>query len=257
MRVFSAMVRTSRLAATFLLLTSVACTPSPVDWSDDPVTTLPAGLAPDSAAAVTPPSAACPGSVRVARAAGTQYAVWWSPRADSTALLASAHTVDEGRTWSAVSPVDTTDRGVTGCRRAPPAIAADSASGYVHVTYGMIAPEGPGLFYAHSMDRGVTFHSPVPILYGERIGLTSVATDGDRVVVAFEDPNSSTPRIGLALSRTMGHIFEDRIVPVSNDHGAASRPRVAVSGRTIQLAWLQQASPGERAVLRARSGSLH
>ncbi len=248
------MVRSTRFIV--LVVALAACSAGPVEWSDQPVPPT-AGLAADSAPAFAAPVAACPGSLRAARAGSTVYAVWWTPRPDSTALLASAHSADDGATWSSVATVDSTDRGVSGCRRAPPAIAADSASGYVHITYGMVAPEGAGLFFAHSMDRGVSFHSPVPILYGERPGYTSVAADGDRVVVAFEDPNSGTPRIGLALSRTMGHIFEDRLVPVSNDHGAATRPRVAVSGRTIQLAWLQQAAPGQRAVMRARTGTLH
>ena len=41
------------------------------------------------------------------------------------------------------------------------------------------------------------------------------------VAVAFEDPNSASPRIGLALSRTMGHIFEQRLLPVSDENGIA------------------------------------
>jgi hypothetical protein len=246
-----------RFVLPLLFLATVSCGNPPVSWNDTASTQPAVSLAADSASTLSLPVPACPGSLRTARAAGTLYAVWWTVRADSTALLSAARSPDDGRTWSAVAPVDTTDRGVSGCRRAPPAIAADSASGYVHITYGMVAPEGAGLFFAHSMDRGVTFHSPVPILYGERPGYTSVAADGDRVVVAFEDPNSGTPRIGLALSRTMGHIFEDRLMPVSNDHGAATRPRVAVSGHALHLAWQEQAGPGEPTVTRTRTGTLH
>jgi hypothetical protein len=152
--------------------------------------------------------------------------------------------------------VDTTDRGVTGCRREPPAIAADSSSGYIHVSYGLQAPEGPGLFFSHSMDHGATFHSPVPILYGERLGRTSVAAQGDVVAVAFEDPNSATPRVGLALSRTMGHIFEDRVIPVSDDNGAAIDPLVALHGRHITVAWGERAAASGGDVLRVRTGQL-
>ncbi len=207
---------------------------------------------------VSPPAQPlCPGSLRLARAGGILYAVWWSPRADSSARLLSARSVDAGRTWGPPAPVDTVDQGVNGCRREPAAIAADSASGYVHVTYGLQAPEGPGLFFSHSMDSGVTFHAPVPILYGERLGRTSVAADGDLVVVGFEDPNSSTPRIGFAMSRTMGHIFEERVVPVSDDHGVASRPVAAVRGRHVALAWEQRASATAPAVLSVRAGTVH
>jgi hypothetical protein len=101
------------------------------------------------------------------------------------------------------------------------------------------------------MDGGVTFHSPVPILYGERLGTTSVAADGDLVVVAFEDPNSSTPRIGLALSRTMGHIFEHRILPVSDDNDRAVHPLVAAHGRNVAVAWEQAGSAGTSLTVRA------
>jgi hypothetical protein len=153
-------------------------------------------------------------------------------------------------------PVDTTDVGVTGCRREPPAIAADSASGYVHVAYALQATEGPGIFFSHSMDGGASFHSPVPILYGERLGRTSVSADGDLVVVGFEDPNSSIPRIGMAISHTMGHIFEDRILPVSDDHGSASAPRTAVRGRRVAVAWEQRATESAPAAMAVRAGML-
>ena len=107
------------------------------------------------------------------------------------------------------------------------------------------------------MDGGATFHAPVPILYGDRLGLTSVAAAGDRVAVAFEDPNSATPRIGLALSRTMGHIFEDRILPVSDDNGSATHPLVAVRGHRVTIAWQQRAAANGRIVFRIRTGTLH
>jgi hypothetical protein len=105
------------------------------------------------------------------------------------------------------------------------------------------------------MDGGATFHAPVPILYGERLGRTSVAAVGDRVVVAFEDPNSRTPRIGLALSRTMGHIFEDRLLPVSDDNGTATHPLVAVQQHRVTVAWQERAAPNGGAILRVRTGT--
>src|SRR5258705_946298 len=231
-------------------LSIVACADRPVDWSParvestrDTVVVTPDGrLRPDSLAALaarlpSPDAAACAGSLVLARAGGRLFAAWWHVRPDSGALLLAAHTDDEGRHWSAPAPVDTTDVGATGCRRAPPSIAADSASGYVHVVFALVGKEGPGLFFAHSMDGGATFHAAVPIFYGERLGRSSVAADGDHVVVAFEDPNSRMPRVGLALSRTMGHIFEERILPISEDNGAAMRPLAAIPGRNGAVAW--------------------
>ena len=260
-----------RATGGFLLALASACASPPVDWTvqrsvpldtDSARVLAPDGsFRPDSllalAARVVPPSSGiCPGSLRLARAGGSLYAAWWTPRPDSSANLLSARSLDGGRHWSAPAAVDTSDKGVTGCRRVPPSIAADSVSGYVHVTYAMLAPEGPGLFFSHSMDEGVTFHTPVAILYGDRLGRTSVSADGDIVVVGFEDPNSATPRVGLAISRTMGHIFEQRILPLSDDVGTATRPLTAVRGRRIAVAWEQRAAPTAPAALDVRVGTL-
>ena len=253
------------------MLPLAGCTPAPVDWTERhsvPAVAQPVELRADGSMAadslallaerVAPPAGgACPGSLRLARAGGTLFGIWWAVRVDSSAALRFSRSTDDGVSWSAPAAVDTLDRSVSGCRREPPAIAADSVSGYVHVTYGLLAPEGPGLFFAHSMDRGVTFHAPVPILYGERLGRTSVAADGDVVVVGFEDPGSATPRIGLALSHTMGHIFEERLVPLSDDNGAASHPYTAVQGHRIAVAWERRADPSAPPVVLVRAGRLH
>lgn len=258
-------------SAALLVLASPACAPSPIDWTAQQSVARPAGAAvvlsadgivrADSLTALAarlapPPGPMCEGSLRVAIARHTIFGVWWAPRADSGVRLLAARSTDDGRTWSAAAPVDTTDAGSTGCRREPPAIAADSMSGYVHVTYALRAVEGPGLFFSHSMDDGATFHAPVAILYGERLGRTSVAADGDLVVIGFEDPNSRTPRIGLALSNTMGHIFEHRILPVSDDNGAAVRPLTAARGRRIAVAWSTDILGAMPATLAVRTGTV-
>ncbi|MEO6528502.1 MAG: sialidase family protein [Gemmatimonadaceae bacterium] len=247
------------------------CGHPPVEWTPERtlgpadrmvVVSAEGAIVPDTmaqlAARITaPPGPVCPGSLALARAGHRLFATWWAARPDSGARLLSAHTDDEGANWTSPAAVDTTDRGASGCRRSPPAIAADGASGYVHVAYAMDAREGPGLFFAHSMDAGASFHEPVPIFYGERLGRSSVAADGDVVAVAFEDPNSASPRIGLALSRTMGHIFEERLLPVSTDNGIAVRPSTAVRGRRIAVAWERRtASDSARAVLAVRAGVL-
>lgn len=259
------LVRTALFAGALL-----ACGESPVAWNDArPVKGMVAGaLAPDgsfhadstatlAARIAMPETNVCPGSLALAHAGGRLYAAWWQVRPDSGALLRAAHSEDGGRTWSSPAPVDTTDQSVSGCRRTRPAIAADSASGYVHVVFALLGREGPGLFYAHSMDAGATFHSAVPILYGERLGRASVAADGDAVAVAFEDPNGRALRVGLALSRTMGHIFEERVLPVSDDNEIASQPMVAVRGRRIAVAWLRGDPSDDRPdALAVRTGTL-
>jgi hypothetical protein len=232
-----------------------ACAEPPVRWSESaaaaPAPATEMRLAVDSAGHVrwlppepAPPSvpagsAACPGSLQVARA-GVQnvYAVWWVPRPDSSAALLAARSVDGGRSWPETAAVDTADRGITGCRRPAASVAADARTGYVHVAYALVAPGAPGVFFAHSMPGQFMFHAPVPIIYGERPGRTSIAASGDVVVVAYEDPNGVEPRVGLALSRTLGHTFEYR-VPASTGVGAAVEPRVALAGATVAVAWRQ------------------
>jgi hypothetical protein len=247
-----------------------ACADSSLVWNEIRSVKGPGGgaLTPDGsfiadsmatlAARVAPPeSDVCPGSLVLARAGRRLYAAWWRVRPDSGALLRAAHSEDDGRAWSAPASVDTTDQSVSGCRRARPGIAADSASGYVHVVFALLGHEGPGLFYAHSMDAGTTFHAAVPIFYGDRLGRASVAADGDAVAVAFEDPNSRAPRIGLALSRTMGHIFEERLLPISDDNEIASQPLVAVKGRRLAVAWLRGDPSDDRPdALAVRTGTL-
>ena len=249
-------------------LVALGCGEGPVEWSamrtataEPSVQLAPDGaLLPDTMAALaarirSPEGGVCPGSLVVSRAGPRLYAAWWRARPDSGAHLLAAHSENGGGSWSIPSPVDTTDQSVTGCNRAPPAIAADSASGYVHVVFSLLGREGPGLFYAHSMDAGATFHSAVPIFYGDRLGRSSVAADGDVVAVAFEDPNSRSPRVGLALSRTMGHIFEERLLPISDDNGIATHPLAAVRGRRIAVAWQRAAaSDSTPAVLAIRTG---
>ncbi|HEV7991768.1 MAG TPA: sialidase family protein [Gemmatimonadaceae bacterium] len=265
------MLGSSCLGSLAMLAMVGACAASPVDWSNErsaatilshPALRADGTLVSDTlaqlAARVEVPGPRCPSSLVLARGGSRLFAAWWTVRPDSSARLLVARSDDGGARWGAAVLVDTTDTSVSGCRRAPPSIAADSASGYVHVAYALRGREGPGLFFSHSMDAGGMFHEPVPIVYGERPGRTSVAADGDRVVVAFEDPNSTTPRIGLALSRTMGHIFEERILPVSSDNGAASRPLAAVRGRHIAVAWEQRATNDDApAVLAIRAGTLH
>ena len=158
--------------------------------------------------------------------------------ADSSATLLAARSTDGGRSWPEIAPVDTADRGRSGCRRPAPSVAADEAKGYVHVSYSMVGPGAPGVFFAHSMPEPLLFHAPVPIVYGEHPGRTSVAASGDVVAVAYEDPNGIEPRIGLALSRTLGHTFDHR-VRVSTGAGAALEPRVALASGVVVVAWRQ------------------
>jgi hypothetical protein len=246
-----------------------ACAPDPVTWDAEARLSKspPAGArmllrdrdVPGFTAAWTPPvmppgAPQCAGSLVATPARGdTAYAAWWAPRADSSALLVVARSADGGRSWRAPEVADSTDHGRTGCSRLAPFIAADSTNGYVHVVYFMVAAEGPGIFFTHSMERGEQFHSPVPIVYGDRAVPSAVACDGDTVAVGFIDPNSATPQLWLALSRTTGHIFESRM-EVSPSTVQAARPAVAIRGHRVAVAWLETNRSGGAAVMVVKSG---
>jgi hypothetical protein len=250
-------------------LVFAACTPDPIKWDSEQRTDTPVPIGarltlatsgmPVMTPAWTPPmrpagTPQCAGSLVATVARGdTAYAAWWAPRADSSALLVVARSEDRGHNWRAPEIADSTDRGHTGCGRPAPFIAADTANGYVHLVYFMVAAEGPGVFFTHSMGAGEMFHSPVPIVYGERVSTSAVSSNGDTVAVAYLDPNSSTPQLWLALSRTTGHIFESR-VPVSPATELASRPAVAVRGHRITVAWLETGREGGAAVMVVRTG---
>ena len=193
---------------------------------------------------------ACQGSARVALSgsSGTErYVAWWSPRADSSAELLAARSVDGGRSWSAPEPVDTADHTPVGCKRPAPAIAADSVSGYVHVAYGMRDAQGAGVFFSHSMERGRMFHAPVTVVYGERLSSVAIAVRGDTVAVAYVDPSADHPPLGLALSYTMGHSFEERlIVPSTKD---VSEPAVALAAGRVAVAFVHRTPGGATSVV--------
>jgi hypothetical protein len=253
--------------AACLLLT--ACAPDPVKWEPETrsPTPMPVGsrltFAADGAPAVEagwkPPSMPagtpqCAGSLVATTARGdTAFAAWWSPRPDSTALLVVARSDDGGRSWRAPETADSTDHGHTGCQRPAPFIAADTANGYVHVVYFMVAAEGPGVFFTHSMGGGEMFHSPVPLVYGERASAAAVSCNGDTVAVAYVDPNAATPQVWLALSRTTGHIFESR-TEVSPSTVQAARPAVAVRGHRVAVSWTETNRGGGAAVMVMKTG---
>lgn len=224
-----------RHIAGFVLLSAFACTTSPVEWGpvvhgSDPRSPVeyPGPLQ------SVPSASACPGSFRVARTAAHDYAAWWESRPDSSVVLMSSRM--ENRDWTIPVIADSTDHGARGCGRPAPAIAADDNSGYVHLAYFAEPERGAGIFFAHSMDKGATFHSPVPIVFGRNPSRASVASEGDRVAVAYEDPNSTQPVIGIALSKTMGHIFESR-VQATSENGRARQPVVRIAGDSIRLWW--------------------
>ena len=261
-----------RLYLLLLLLAGTACVPQPVAWSETAALgdgaladtlrlVLDATGRPAFVPAWTPPAwpdepAACAASFRAVRSPdGAAYASWFAIRPDSSVVLRVARSDSGGRVWNAPVTADSTDVGTAGCARPVPFLAADSLNGYVHVAYHLVAREGAGLFFTHSMERGALWHEPVPIVYGDRPSRAAVASRGDTVVVVYEDPNSRLPRVGMALSRTQGHIFEAR-PPVSEDNGESTGPQVAVRGGRVAVVWTASQRGGRWPRTVQREGTL-
>lgn len=245
-------------------LLSAASAMPPMQMAPAPTTSLGDGDVPLDAAR-------CARSLRFASAPGRgKVAVWWTRVNGGRVHLAAAwrDTVAAERrlgAWRGPIMVDTLDqgprdaqaseRGAYGCARPAPSLAVDSLNGYVHVAYHLVGKEGAGLFFTHSMERGALWHEPVPIVYGDQPSFATVASRGDTVVVAYEDPNSKVPRLGLAVSRTQGHIFEGR-QPASDDTGEARGPRIAVHGDRVTIAWTATQRGGTRPRTVVRQGTL-
>ena len=234
---------------------TTACVNEPVDWGDvsyrgsqlgDPDTRSPVLSA--NLLSVSGAVAPCLRSIRTASADSDLFRVWWTARNDSSVMLAMQHSGDRGAGWQLPVVVETRDHGRRGCNRPAPGIFYDALRGYLHLVYFIEARDGAGVFFAHSMDKGGMFHSPVPVVYGNAPVAASVAANGDSVVVVFEDPNAMTPRIGLVLSHSTGHIFEARSDATPDDVPAVE-PWVTLDHRNVTVWW----KPGENTA--GKSGS--
>jgi hypothetical protein len=233
-----------RAFATLLLLLGLsACVREPVDWGDvsyrqsqlgDPDTRSAVMSANLPAVAGAP--APCIRSIRTAGVGPELFRVWWASRGDSSVVLSMQRSASGGESWDVPVAVESSDRGRRGCDRPAPGIFYDSVSGYLHLVYFIEGSDGAGVFFVHSMDKGTMFHAPVAVVYGNAPSGASVAGIGDSVIVVFEDPNATTPRIGIALSRSAGHIFEQR-GQVTPDDVRAVAPWVALDRRRITVWW--------------------
>lgn len=212
-----------------------SCKADPITWSDPVMSDVPSSPRDSIVLVPAVDSAMCQASVRVTSAGHFSYAAWWRVNRDSSSSLMVSRSGTDGM-WGDPVTADSSDHSARGCGRPAPAIAADSVSGYVHLAYFLEPAAGPGIFFAHSMDSGATFHAPVPIVFGKTPSRVSVAADGDKVAVAYEDPNAQQPLIGVALSKTMGHLFEFRM-QATPDNGRAMQPIVRVDKDSLRLWW--------------------
>ncbi|HEV8449743.1 MAG TPA: hypothetical protein VGQ44_23170 [Gemmatimonadaceae bacterium] len=228
----------------------VACDQAPIEWKDPAElarTDTLGRLTVDSnghasvVAAASPPAAisasnvvVCPGSVRSVRGTVHVFAAWWGMRADSAATLFVSSATPTGN-WAEAKrlAVDTTDMSKAGCDRPAPSVT--TVGDDVFVAYSLHAPEGRGVFFAHTM--GGMVHEPVPVVYGERVVTTAIAAQDQRVVVAYEEANGTRRRINVAISEDQGHTFGWH-VPASRDVDIGRDPDVALAGDHVAVSWM-------------------
>ncbi|MGI9077128.1 MAG: hypothetical protein ACR2G6_07345 [Gemmatimonadaceae bacterium] len=181
------------------------------------------------------------------------HATWWQPDSSGKTRLAVARTSDAAASWSTPQFVDTRDRASSKCSYPPPAVAADSATGYVHLAYFLQSQEGAGVWYTHSMDRGGRWHAATALIFGDAPARSSIGVDGWLLAVAYEAPYEPSRQIWLTLSRDAGHAFE-RAMSVTQGSMLAASPRVSLDGRSISVIWTERALNGVTERKLAREG---
>jgi hypothetical protein len=180
-----------------------------------------------------------------------RFRAHWDPVNQTVGVMRSAN---RGATWEGPVVVEARKSAAGLCPL--PAIFADTANRYLHVSYFLDARGGTGLFYAHSMaadklaasGEGM-FEPPRAVVFGERPVRSAIASRGDTVAVVHEDPNSRRGRIVLALSTTGGHSFSHR-ESVSATAGDARQPGVALRAGEIHVVWVEESRDTVRGVRR-------
>jgi hypothetical protein len=171
-------------------------------------------------------------------------------RKDSAATLFVSSAAPPGD-WGKPLAVDTTDMSTAGCNRPPPSVTAVGDD--VFVAYSLHAPEGQGVFFAHTM--GGMVHEPVPVVYGERVVPTAIAAQDQRVVVAYEEPNGSRRRIDVAISENQGHSFGWH-VSASRDVDIGRKPDIALAGDRLAVSWVAAGGADSTATRVVREGRI-
>src|SRR5215210_5513596 len=158
-----------RALLTWSLVLLFGCAKEPVEWGDvsyrlsklgdpDARSAVMSANLPSVAGAAAP----CIRSIRNAGAPSDLFRVWWASRSDSSAVLSMQHSGNHGATWEAPVSVESRDGGRRGCDRPSPGIFFDSVSSYLHIVYFIEGPDGAGIYFTHSLDKGGMFHAPVP-----------------------------------------------------------------------------------------------
>ena len=253
----------------------IACgTDAPIHW--DPEVRLRGAMAPGARMVLTvggipavqaalepfrwPEDSLTCASTRVAVWAGgeSQAAVWWrsaqsaAGAAQGQDTLLVARTPD-GMMWDRPVPVAiAVDRG---CRSAPPALAADSVTGTLHIGFhGLVAGQA-GVGVAR-LEPGAVAVSGVALVAADRVRrLVAIAVRGDTVAVAHEASASSGGTVRLAIS---GHKSQFPVDCGSPADGSARgfAPVVALADGRVAVGWNEVRRGNRMPVAVARVGDI-
>lgn len=183
---------------------------------------------------------------------GTLYASWRKIFDGDVRDIVVMASKDHGATWSA--PVKPRDDGwvYPGCPHAGASMKAD-ATGAVHVAWWTGKGGAAGVWYARSSDGGATWAAqPIDTAATSAPAHVQVTlADSGRVIVAWDDGKSASPRILVRASGDGGTSF-GATRRVSPEGVAATFPVLAVHHDSITVAWSQTADSAYRAAMAAR-----
>jgi Neuraminidase (sialidase) len=174
-------------------------------------------------------------SPTIAIDAGTIHAAWYDDTSGNWEIFYSKST-DGGATWSPAVNVSNnlgwSDN---------PAIVADSGAAYL--TWHDDTSGNNEIFYSKSTDGGVTWSTPLNVSNNTGSSYSpTVVIDAGTIRLAWADSTPGNWEIFYSES-TDGGATWSTLVNVSNNAGLSFRPRIAIEGGTIHLAWLDYA-PG-------------
>jgi len=182
----------------------------------------------------------------LASSGDTLFVAWRKVYPGNIRDVVVARSHDKGMTWDVPVRVHADEWVFEGCPHAGPSIRTD-AQGRLHVAWWTGKEGAAGVFYARSDDGAQSFTAPVAIDSAEfsRPSHVQLALgDSGRVVVAWDDATSATPRVLLRVSRDGGTRF-GAAVPVSDSTRAASFPVLAVRGQRLTVAWSERSAQAD------------
>ena len=163
---------------------------------------------------------------------GTIYVAWRKHFPGDVRDVVVARSTDGGRSFDEPVRVAADGWVFPGCPHAGPALTV-APDGTLHVGWYTGKEGGAGLFRATSVDGGLTFGAPDPLLEGDWVPPSQLSLAADahgEVWVAWEDRRLEDPAFHLAPSSRS----TEKTIPTAGVY-----PSVATAGARVGVAWLE------------------